>query len=186
MADHPRKQIRAALVALLKAPVDPEAATLAYHTAAGPQWYDSRDIPLDVERLPAGLIYTPEEQIDPAYLHQGGNRRRILTLRAEIYTTGDDAPIDVDEIAWQVEEFVRLNATVGNRVEWCNLKSTNIGIAGQGEMTLFVAVLEFEVIYWTEVVEVGGRPTTVLLGFDPETGPGNEGDYTVVTGDDDA
>ncbi|RUV00059.1 hypothetical protein EOB36_18095 [Mesorhizobium sp. M6A.T.Cr.TU.017.01.1.1] len=180
MAAHPRKIIRAAVAALL---VTPDASDPpVFPTAAKARFYDSRDFPLDARTMPVGVVYSADERIDPDFRHDGGVRRRIMELRVEFYGVGDAGAEVVDEGAFEVENAIHANPTINNLVEWCTLTGTAIAFAEQGEVSLWTAILTFEVIYYTHLVaDETGRPTTVLLGFDPETGPGNEPDYVDVT-----
>lgn len=178
---HPRKIIRAAVASLLATPdaSDPPV----YPTGARARFYDSRDFALDARTMPVGVVYTAGERMDPDYRHNNGIRRRIMELRIEFYHTGDDGAEGVDLGAWQVENALHANPTINNLVEWCSLTDTSIASAVQGETALFTAIMTFEVIYYTHLAEgEGGQPVTVLLGFDPETGPGNEADYTAIIG----
>lgn len=174
MADHPRKQIRDAVVAMLSA----QDGAGEYPTGAKARVYNSRDFPLDARIMPVCLVYTFNESLDSDYQHDGGVRRRIMDLRVEFYQAGDSAAADVDEGAFQVENIIHADPTLGNLVESCRLQSTDIAFAAEGDFALFTAVMVFEIVYYTHLIEdEGGRPVTVLLGFDPETGPGNEGKY---------
>lgn len=179
---HPRKEVRAAIVALLKTP-EGVAPAQVFPTSVNARWYDSRDTPTDTRLMPVGVVYTANERLDPDYRHDGGVRRRIMTMRIEAYHTGDEAAEGVDLIAWEVENLLHANPTIGNKVESCRLETTEIAFAEAGDVSLFAAVMEWEVVYYTHVVvDDGDVPKTVLLGFDPETGPGNEDDYTVIIG----
>lgn len=183
--DHPRKIIRAAVASLLKTPDGSDPPL--YPTSAGVRFYDSRDFPLDIKKMPAGVVYTLSERLDPDYRHDGGLRRRIMELRVEVYDVDDDAAEGVDKAAWEVENAIHANPTIGNLVEWCILTDTRIAAAEQGDLALFTAIMTFEVVYYTHVKpDSEGRPVTVLLGFEPETGIGHEADYIAVIGGDDA
>ncbi|QKC89998.1 hypothetical protein EB230_17475 [Mesorhizobium sp. NZP2234] len=180
MAPHPRKIIRAAVAALLATPdaADPPV----FPTAAKARFYNSRDFPADARTMPVGVVYTGKDLIDPDYRHDGGIRRRFLKLIVECYAVGDEGADAVDDCAFQVETWLHANPTLGNLVEWCTIFETDTAFAEQGEVALWTAILTFDIIYYTQLIEVDGRPpTTVLLGFDPETGPGNEPLYTDVT-----
>lgn len=194
---HPREIIRDRFVTLLATPS--EAPTPVYPTAARHRVYNSRDLPLDAETAtPAILIYTLREELDPIEQMDGGIRRRTMTLSVQIYETGlsrvgDTAEADlgalrVDEIAWTVENLVYADPTFGGLVERCSLLSTEIQVAGDAEeLALWVAGMSFEIVYVTHLRESeGSTPSQVLLGFDPDTGEGNEPQYVDVYGGGDA
>ncbi|MBZ9850115.1 hypothetical protein LB565_19205 [Mesorhizobium sp. CA14] len=180
-APHPRKLIRAAAVNLL---ATSDASTPpVFPTAAKARVYNSRDFPADARIMPVVVVYSGDDVIDPDYRHDGGVRRRFLKLMVECYAVGDDGAEAVDDCALEVENWLHANPTLGNLVEWCTINSTVIAFAETAEVALWTAVLTFDVVYYTQLIEVEGRrPTTVMLGYDPDTGPGHEPDYTDVTG----
>lgn len=174
--EHPRKLVRGAFVDALKTPVDGE-----YPTDSGERVEDSRDIPLKPGKLPATIIYTTGETIDADTRQTGGIRRRRMTLRCEHYHAGDDGAAAVDRLAWQTEITINKDETLGGMVESCQLAGTDLAFAEGAEFALHAAVMDFEVVYCTHQIEVeGSTPVTVLLGFDPFTGPGHEDDYIEV------
>ncbi len=176
---HPRKIIRQRVVDLLKAPTAGDPIT--YPTGAGIYVFDSRDTEPNPDRPQQILVYTLGEKMDPEYRHQQGLRRRIMTLRIECYSIGDDGAAVADTMAWSVENAFLTDPTLNNLVEWVHLVDTNIAFAEQGEMALFCAVMDWEVSYYTNAQDdAGQQPTIVLLGFDPDTGPGHEPDYSEV------
>lgn len=177
MADHPRKAVRAAIVQLLRTQGDDGS----YPTMAGARVYDSADSPGDTDEPTEINVYMVDETIDPAFRHDGGMRRRIMGLRIECYYNGALGGERADRMAWEVENAIRTDPTVGNLVEWCHLENTQIVFAERGDISLFCAVMAWQVIYYTHEYQDGvGRPVTVMLGFDPDIGPGNESDYTAV------
>ncbi|MER9003330.1 hypothetical protein NKI15_06835 [Mesorhizobium sp. M0862] len=181
MAPHPRKLIRAAVAALLSTPdaSDPPV----FPTGAKARVYDSRDFPADARIMPVCVVYTGADVIDPDHRHDGGIRRHFLKLIVECYAVGDDGAEAVDECANQVETWLHANPTLGNRVEWCTIFGTDTAFAEQGEVALWTVILTFDIIYYTQLIaDDGRRPTTVMLGFDPEIGIGHEPDYTDITG----
>ncbi|RVH56277.1 hypothetical protein CN213_16145 [Sinorhizobium meliloti] len=179
MAPHPRKLIRADMVSLLKAAIPGDPVT--YPTRAGQRVFDSADSPPHEDDPPSINVYMVGEDIDPEYRHQEGQRRRIMEVRVECYYSGGDGGEIVDEMAWQVENALRANPTINNKVEWCHLINTNVFFVESKKLALFAAVMTWQVIYYThEYIDEGGRPTIVLLGFAPEIGPGHEPDYSEI------
>lgn len=182
MAPHPRKLIRAAVAALLSTP--DTSVPPVFPTAAKARVYNSRDFPADARIMPVVVVYTGKDLIDPDYRHDGGIRRRFLKLMVECYAVGDAGADAVDDCAFEVETFLHANPTLGNLVEWCTIFETDTAFAEQGEVSLWTSILTFDIIYYTQLIpDSTGRPTTVLLGFDPETGLGHEPDYTDITGE---
>jgi len=186
---HPRRLIRQRVVELLTAQRgDPPV----YPTSAERRVYDSRDLPIDeTSGTPAILVYTLREELDEAEQMDGGIRRRTMDLLVEIYRAsvtpdGYEGPEvlggpEVDDIAWRVESIVYANPTLGDMVERCTLISTDIQVSEDGVVPLWAAIMLFRVVYVTHLQEVeGSPPTQILLGFEPDTGPGNEPFYTEV------
>lgn len=175
---NPGRIIRSAIVDLLKTPYgDPPASP----TAAGARVFNSSDSPGDVDAGAEINVYLAGETLDSTYQHQGGIRRRIMDLRIECYHYGASGADSVDDMRWQVEQTMRRDPTLGNRVEWCRLKESSIFFAEQGDVALFAAVTSWEVIYYTDLfLEDGVTPTIVLIGFSPEIGPTHQDDYTAI------
>jgi hypothetical protein len=172
---HPRQMIRERFVSLVK-----EAGT-----DAASRVYDSRDFTLNTDTTPAIVVYTLAEKLEPDQQHDDGMRRRVMDLRVECYHTGDAGAAATDRMAWQVENAMRSDPTLGNAVEWCRLSAASMAFAEQGEFALYAAVLDVEITYCTHLYEVeGAPPVTVLLGFSPDVGPGNEPEYSVLAGGD--
>lgn len=175
---NPGRQIRAAIVALLKTPYGDPAEL---PTDAGLRVFDSEDSPGDVDTGKEINVYSPGEVIDAAYQHVGGVRRRIMDLRIECYHYGGSGGSAVDDMRWQVEQTVRRDPTIGNRVEWCKMRESSTFFAAQSDVSIWCAVTSWDVIYYTDIgTDEGNRPTIVLLGFAPDVGPGNEEDYTEI------
>ena len=182
---NPRKEVTGTVAAYLKTPVstDPEE----YHTDAGRKVTDTDATPPDVDGLPEINVVFVRETIDRSSQHQDGlpglanPKRRIMEMRIECYHVTSKA--DVDDLAWQVEEAMRANPTLGNTVESITLNDIDLFVAERGEFALYAAVMTYEVVYWTHEVQIDGEvPVTVLLGFVPETGIGNEPDYSAIIG----
>lgn len=179
---HPRKIIRGAAVSVLATGTgDP----LVYPTDAGARVFDSRDLPLGENTPPTILVYTNAEEIDRDQFHEGGPRRRILTMMVECYAVGaEDAADTVDTLAWQAENALRADPTLGNLVERCEYINSAIAFDDSAEVALWAAGMSFEVVYWThDIADEGEPPQIVMVGYDPLTGPGNEPLYSEVTDD---
>jgi hypothetical protein len=177
---NPRKLITAAVAYYLKSPVSTDPPT--FRTDAKARVFDSDSTPPDVSEDIAEInVVFARESIDATTQHQNGPRRRVMQMNVECYsTTSKDA---ADDLAMQVEDAMRDNPTLGNAVEWLKLTDVDLYVAERDAFALYGAVMQWEVAYWTHVQpDENGRPSTVLLGFDPETGPGNEPDYSAIIG----
>jgi len=171
--DHPRKIIRQAVVALLK----------AGKTEAGEQVFDSGDFTLQIPATPAINVYTQSERLEGAENQDFGLRRRTMVLSVECYHAGDEGAQMVDKMAWAVENILHGNPTLGDLVEWCHLSESTMAFADVGERVLHGAVMNFDITYCTHLYEVEGEPpVTVLYGFEPQTGKGHEPDYIEARG----
>lgn len=167
---HPGALVRGAVVDAIKG-----------STAAENHVFDSRDLPLSADITPAILIYKTGEVLDRDHMHDNGLRRRTMTLSIEIYGVGDDAADVTDRVAWEVENTLRADPTLGGKVERIDFIDSATAFADNGELALFVTAMTVEVIYWTHLVaDEGSRPSIVLLGFSPDIGLGNEPDYAEV------
>lgn len=171
---HPRNEIREAVVGLLKGKGDDRP------TSAGARVFNSRDIPLTFNTMPAVLVYTIADDADAETSHVEGPRRRTMDLRVEVYGMGDNGADLVDECAWQVEVAIEANPTLERHVESCRHRRTEIAFAKEGEDALFAAVMEFDVVYWIAPPSEPGQVPRLFLGIDPDTGPGNEHMYWEV------
>jgi hypothetical protein len=179
MSDNPRKLLTEAIANFLKTPKT--ADPLTFWTDAKARVYDTDDSPPDAEGMCEINVVFVGETVDAATKHQGGPRRRVAQVRIECYHTASKNA--ADDLAWQTEEALRADPTIGGKVEWLTIAGLDLFVGKMETFSIFAAMLNCEVIYWTHYEEVPGeRPTTVLLGFDPETGPGNEPDYSEVIG----
>ncbi|MCW1412207.1 hypothetical protein OLZ32_28050 [Rhizobium sp. 1AS11] len=176
---NPRKLITAAIAEYLRTPVTTDPLT--FRTDAKGRALDSDSTPPDADGLAEINVVFARETIDATTQHQGGPRRRVMQVSVECYSTASkDA---ADDLAMQVEDAMRENPTLGNTVESLILTDVDLYIAERDSFALFAAMMKWEVVYWTHVQpDETGRPTTVLLGFAPEIGPGSEPDYSTIIG----
>ena len=140
MADHVRKQIRAAAV----------TALTGLATTAG-RVFASRVYPLQDADLPGLRISNPDEAIESASLG-GANRylERHLTLEVQACVKQVSGYEDlVDQIAKEVEIALATNNTLGNLAKWIVPRSIETELSGEGEKPIAVATIRFEVVYIT-------------------------------------
>ena len=180
--ENPRKLVTASVAQYLKTPIL-ETDGPRFRTGAKGRVFDTDSTPPDVDSLAEINVLFVEEEIDPQTQHQGGPRRRIMEMRVECYHT--KSKDNADDLAWEVEEALRENPTLSNSVEWLTLQKLNLFVVENQSVALFAVVMTYQVIYWTHQIADPdtGRPVTVLLGYDPHTGPGHEPDYEVVIGE---
>lgn len=169
---HPRQQIREAFKARLV-----EAAT-----AAGDRVYTSRIAPIgdDKDELPAILIYTRDEKLDP---DKGGYgldaedtyTRRELKLVVEGVVRGGNTVDDrLDDLAEQIENALDDWEVPGFEGARLRLIESDIDVVTENvNFPLGAIGLTWEVIYFKawRPREPGTRPDsvwTILNGYDPE------------------
>jgi hypothetical protein len=181
---HPRQEIRAAVRAMLATP-----SGQTFPTAARDRVYATRSAPLAMNALPAILIYTRDERLDPTSDYPvPGRRRRVMRLAIEAVASGDAADDAVDEIAWAIEQAFDRDNTIGNRIEMARLSQTEIDAGDEGDRTIVAARLTYDVAYWiiaSDGTDEGdstspGPDGDLLVGWAPEIGPGHEDDYVPV------
>lgn len=147
MANHIRKQIRAAAV-----------TALTGLTTTGSRVYDSRVYPMQDAQLPGLRIDTADEQIAIGSMGVGRLHERSLDLVVQACvkenTTYNDT---IDTIIKEVEVAIAANQGIGG-AKYVQLKSINVANAGEGEKPVAVATMTFEVFYITAL----GAPDVAL------------------------
>lgn len=172
----PRIQIRAAVAARLIAQlpaIDPRITQnrISIHRAT----------PLFGGKLPAILIYTRDERIEPQPNADPGLRYRKLELSIEIVASGETAVEEADTLAQAVEAILDADETLGLLVEGTRLSRTEIDQGGEGDTPILAARLSFEVRYWTQpVIDDSALPLHVLASWVPDIGLGHESDYVPI------
>jgi len=168
---HPRQIIRQTMTVLIQ----------AGSTSAGDNVYDTRDLTLFTDNFPAISVYSLSERLEEDEQQTHGLRRRVMTIAVECYHTGKDGAQMVDKLAWEVENILHANPTLNDLVEWCKLTDTALAFEDDGQQVIYGAFMTFEVTYLTHLYEVEGQTlVTVLYGFDPLTGLGNEPHYIAL------
>lgn len=144
MADHLRRQIRAAAVAALK-------------SGTAPPWgnrvHPSRRVPLAEADLPALCVYTTEED---SVLDAGHNLRRGVSLVIEAVTQ-DNAALDdeLDVLALAIEKALAADRTLGGLAYDAVLARTTIALqpVRDAQYRTGSAVLTYGVVYRTPVAD---------------------------------
>lgn len=132
MGDHCRKQIRDALKTHLSA-----------NMATVQTVQSGRVHPLESDPLPALLVSTPAEALDP--FNKNGDQSRVLSLVMEGYATGAAAADILDAIAVEAEALVL--AGVPAWVKETQLTTTTVDLSGDAVNIAGVMRLEFDIVY---------------------------------------
>ncbi len=134
---HARTQIRQAVVNLLKD-----------QTAAGNRVYESRVYPLDDPKLPALLVFTPQESMGNPTMQRPRTQQRQLQLVIEGYLKArGDIDSDADALALEVEQLIGADPTIGGLVKDAMLDVTTTQLSGEGEKPVAIVSLTFMALY---------------------------------------
>lgn len=138
MADHVRKQIRAAAV-----------TALTGLATTGSSVFASRVYPLQDADLPALRISNPEESIESESMGGAGRYlTRNLTLVVEACVKQVSGYEDtVDQIVKEVEIALANNNTLGALCKWIVPRAIETELSGEAEKPIAVATIRFEVVY---------------------------------------
>lgn len=140
---HPRQVIRHAVV-----------AQLVGKTAAGTRVFPARRIPFQRVELPALAVYVPTESVDVqsrATAPRELDRRAQVVVEAMAQQAGDVDDV-LDEIAFQVENALHADWTLGGVASDLLLTATETEVLDDGKQLIGVVRLEFEVRYYSEAV----------------------------------
>jgi len=139
MADHLRKQIRAAVVA---SGVLGNLTTTSTRVANSPVY--------DLTDLPALRISTPAEAMEIESLGASRIRRHTLTLAVEACVKANSSYVDtVDLICKEVQIALDASNTLGGLCKWIEPKSFEQQLEGEGDKAIAVGRMEFDVVYFT-------------------------------------
>jgi len=142
-----RKAARDFLVALYKTPGQVDGQTV-YPTPAQDRVFPNRSLPLEVEKLPALLVYIAKESKgDHAF---NGLSYRVLDLVVEWRDLSDDALHDsLDDAAWLIERLFLLDPSLGGLVDAdrSGFESVELAEAVNGEQVIGAAALHFRLEY---------------------------------------
>lgn len=134
---HARTQIRQAVVNLLKD-----------NTAAGSRVYASRVYALDDPKLPALLVFTPQEGMGNPSMQRPRTQQRNLQLVIEGYVKArGDIDAEADALALEVEQIIGADPTLGGLVKDATLDTTSTQLSGEGEKPVAIISLTFAVLY---------------------------------------
>lgn len=108
-----------------------------------------RAAPMPVASAPYLLVYGRREQSALATMGRSPSLQRLLTLRVEVVTAGDDNDELVDQIAAEVEAALMGNDTLGGACKSLYLSATDLDARAEGETRIGRAWLDFTVMYFT-------------------------------------
>lgn len=139
MANHIRQQIREQI-----------GTTLTGLTTTGSNVYQSRVYPLENSKLPALIIYTRSESIEP--LDMGSNRtlQRNLQLVIEAFAKGTSNTDDTaDTIAKEIEIAMANDTTHNDLAIDSFLETTEIEYNGEGDQPVASLSMVYNITYIT-------------------------------------
>lgn len=151
MADHQRKLIRHKVTEILK----------AAQTDCGEKWHPSRARGLWPNELPAGMVYTLDEEVTGAKETAPRELKRSVSLSIEFARKGESeqgapelfggATLDdqMDDLAEQIEQALFADDTLGGLAADCYLTRTMFGIEIDGEEVSMTGRMTFTVEYYT-------------------------------------
>jgi hypothetical protein len=135
---HKRQAIREAIVAILNGV-----------PALTGKVFANRARPTEINELPVALVYTVAEESDLANI--GVGLSRTLTVAIELRAKAVGALDDVlDGLCELVEASMSAEPTLGQLAFLSFLRSTAIGIDGEGEARQALATLNYELRYETD------------------------------------
>lgn len=134
---HARTQIRQAVVNLLTG-----------NTSAGSRVYASRVYALDDPKLPALLVFTPQEGMGNPSMQRPRTQQRNLQLVIEGYVKArGDIDAEADALALEVEQIIGADPTLGGLVKDATLDTISTQLSGEGEKPVAIISLTFAVLY---------------------------------------
>ena len=134
---HARTQIRKAVVDALKG-----------NTAAGARVYESRVYALDDPKLPALLVFTPQESMGQPSIQRPRTQMRQLQLMIEGYLKArGDIDTEADSLALEVDQLIAADPTLGGLVKDTMLDITTTQLSGDGEKPVAIVSLTFVILY---------------------------------------
>ncbi|MCX8016530.1 MAG: hypothetical protein N2690_01310 [Rhodocyclaceae bacterium] len=168
---HPRTQILQALLQRL-AQAAPEL---------GGRMYLQRALPLARTQLPALLVYALAERIDERQADPGP-RRRELELALDLVGAGEQASLQLDELAAKLELALERDETLGGLIEGLRLQQQMWQQDADGEVATLQLRLQLELTYWTHWLQAqpSQPPQLVLWSVAPYVGAAHEPLYQPV------
>lgn len=153
---HPRQAIREAVKAQLV------GTAPSYRTLAADRVFETRVIPLQRTQLPAVMVYTLKEPIDPASRKTSPRRlKRELELMIEgVVEAGDNVDDAMDALAAQIECAMNFDARLGLAlVDDSLLSDTEMEVGTEGQKLIGLVRLTYAVTYYTHAPDADCAPT---------------------------
>lgn len=135
-----RKAVRQAVVNLISANISLGASKV----------FSTRVVPVHAEELPVVMVYALSEHAE-VYNVAPVTLKRHLSLAVEIIAQASATVEDtLDNLAWEVEDILRSDQTLGNTVSDFTYKSTDISISENGEQLVGGLRLAYDCVYYTD------------------------------------
>lgn len=140
---HERTAIRDAVVAQL----------IAGSTSAGARVYGSRLKPLVEAELPAVLVYTDSESVDPASANSSPRwLRRTVELTVEgVVRVAEGLQTELDDLALEIETAMDSDLEFGQTAFSSTLAGTEVGMKMDGNQPMGMVRLVYNVVYETDL-----------------------------------
>ena len=136
---HVRAQVRAAAVTLLTG-----------LPTTGTRVFPTRSWPLSTNQLPALLIYTSDETAEPGSLTRPINLHRSVSLVVEAVASKCNGLDDLlDAMCAEVEAELAMDPSLTGLAKNSTLRRTEIEVRSDGDATVGIARMTFEVLYVT-------------------------------------
>jgi hypothetical protein len=143
-------------------------------TNAKEKVFVSRSVPVDVEDLPAILIYSTSENVR-RFNEAPKDYQRELTVAVECLATGnddDDLDLKLEVLGETVESLMEIDETLGDIVHKVELTGTGYTQDPDGQSPLGSLVLQFAVTFYTDAIRPGSicLPDFKEIGVDWKVG----------------
>lgn len=161
----------------------------AWATAAGNRVFISRAAAISLRDMPAALVYTDGEVVDPDQPHPAptGPELRILSVGVEIVVAGENSDADAESLCDEVENAISgEDDNLGGLCQSVDLDRIDFEVAGEGAKVFVVAKMSFSVRYYIAAAEdhdagIDGRDVALFGSWVPDVGPPNVDEYVELS-----
>lgn len=158
-------------------------------TAAANRVFISRAAAISLRDMPAALVYTEAETVDPEQPHPSptGPELRTLSVGVEIVAAGENSDASAESLCDEVETAIYgTDDNLGGLVRSVDLDRIDFEAAGEGAKVFVVAKMTFSVRYYVTPAEdpdagIDGRDVTLFGSWAPDIGPPNIDDYVELS-----
>ena len=131
------------------------ATTLTGLSSLNTNIFQSRVYNIEEENLPCALIYTKNEESEPITISYPRTIAKTLDLTIEIYTKGSTYETSIENIIKQVREKMFTDRLVNGLAKDSFITSTEITYNGEGDSSLAVGLLSYQIEYHHEEGTLG-------------------------------